>query len=99
SEKSQASHFKTEEPDFWRPTLHTVSHYGQANSLAVVRQEATGDGWDVLGTMLACCAAAPPRPGLFPRLGARSVNALRRLEFAPYSGGAAPIGWHSSKGL
>jgi SAM-dependent methyltransferase len=72
-----------EEPyDFWRPTVHAVRHFGQTNGLAVVRQEAAGDGWDVLGTMLACCAAAPHRPGLFPWLGAKSVNAVRRLAFA-----------------
>jgi SAM-dependent methyltransferase len=72
-----------EEPhDFWRPTLHAVRHFGEANCLVVVRQEAAGDVWDVLGTMLACCAAAPHRAGLVPRLGAKLVNAARRLALA-----------------
>jgi SAM-dependent methyltransferase len=72
-----------EEPyDFWRPTLHALGHYARANGLAVLRQEAAGDGWDVLGTLLASCVAAPRRPGLLPRLACRGVNACRRLAFA-----------------
>jgi SAM-dependent methyltransferase len=71
-----------EEPyDFWRPTLHALKHYANAHSLKVVRQEAAGDGWDVLGTLLASCVAAPRRPGLLPRLVCRGVNAGRRLAF------------------
>jgi SAM-dependent methyltransferase len=72
-----------EEPyDFWRPTLHALEHYARASDLTVVRQEAAGDGWDVLGTLLASCVAAPRRPGLWPRLACRGVNAWRRLAFA-----------------
>jgi SAM-dependent methyltransferase len=72
-----------EEPyDFWRPTLHAVRHHGLMNGLAVIREEAAGDGWDVLGTMLASCIAAPHRPGLLPRLGAKLVNTIRRLTFS-----------------
>lgn len=71
-----------EEPfDFWRPTLHALGHYARAHGLTVRRQEAAGDGWDVLGTLLASCVAAPRRPGLLPRLACRGVNTWRRLAF------------------
>ena len=53
-----------------------------AAGLTVVREEAAGDGWDVLGTLLASTAAVPHRAGLWPRLGAKAVNAVRRLAFA-----------------
>jgi SAM-dependent methyltransferase len=72
-----------EEPyDFWRPTLHALGHHARMNDLKAVRQEAAGDGWDVLGTLLASCVAAPHRPGLLSRLACRGVNACRRLAFA-----------------
>jgi SAM-dependent methyltransferase len=72
-----------EEPyDFWRPTLHAVSHYARINGLAVVREEKVGDGWDVIGTLLASCAATPHRPGIRFRIGSKIVNAARRMLFA-----------------
>jgi SAM-dependent methyltransferase len=71
-----------EEPyDFWRPTPHALGHFARANGLAVVRQEAAGDGWDVLGTLLASCVAVPHRPGLLPRVGAKLVHLARGLAF------------------
>ncbi len=71
-----------EEPyDFWRPTLHAIGHYARVNGLAIARQEMVGDGWDVLGTLLGTCGAAPHRPGIRYRLGSKIVNAARRLLF------------------
>jgi len=72
-----------EEPyDFWRPTLHAIGHHARINGLAVAKQEMVGDGWDVLGTLLASCPAVPHRPGLRFRLGSKIVNAARRVLFA-----------------
>ncbi len=42
-----------EEPhDYWRPTDHAVRHYAISRGLNVVETRRTGDGWDVLGTLL-----------------------------------------------
>jgi SAM-dependent methyltransferase len=72
-----------EEPyDFWRPTLHAIGHHARINGLTVAKQEMVGDGWDVLGTLLASCPAVPHRPGLRFRLGSKIVNAARRMLFA-----------------
>jgi SAM-dependent methyltransferase len=72
-----------EEPhDFWRPTGHALEFFAQAYGLRMVEREAAGDGWDVLGTLLACSAALPHRPGILPRLGAKFANALRRVGLA-----------------
>lgn len=43
-----------EEPyDFWRPTLHALNHFSNRVGLRTLTQEAAGDTWDVLGTLLA----------------------------------------------
>lgn len=69
-----------EEPyDFWRPTIHALDHFASAHGFRVVSREAAGDCWDVLGTLLASCAASPRQPGLLGRLGSKSVNGCRRF--------------------
>jgi SAM-dependent methyltransferase len=71
-----------EEPyDFWRPTWHALEHFARANGLTMIERESAGDGWDVLGTLLACSAAAPHRSGILPRLGAKLANGIRRAGF------------------
>jgi SAM-dependent methyltransferase len=71
-----------EEPyDFWRPTLHAIEYHAKLHGLVTLRQEAAGDGWDVLGTFLASCVAVPYGTGLFPRMAAKLVNAARRFAF------------------
>jgi SAM-dependent methyltransferase len=43
-----------EEPyDFWRPTLHALRYFAERSGFRLLHQEAAGDGWDVLGTLLA----------------------------------------------
>jgi SAM-dependent methyltransferase len=43
-----------EEPfDFWRPTNHALRFYAQKYGFKVIYEEAAGDAWDVLGTLLA----------------------------------------------
>ncbi|VTU00938.1 Methyltransferase domain protein OS=Chloracidobacterium thermophilum (strain B) GN=Cabther_A1609 PE=4 SV=1: Methyltransf_23 [Gemmataceae bacterium] len=71
-----------EEPyDFWRPTFHALERYAAAHGFRVVSREAAGDCWDVLGTLLASCAARSRRPGFRGRLGSKVVNGCRRLVF------------------
>jgi len=42
-----------EEPyDFWRPTDHAINYFSSTHGFEVVRWQRTGDGWDVLGTLL-----------------------------------------------
>jgi SAM-dependent methyltransferase len=41
--------------DFWRPTLYAIEYFSNRHGLKVVHSEAAGDGWDVLGTVLANC--------------------------------------------
>lgn len=58
-----------EEPyDFWRPTPHALTYFGQQAGLKVLTQIKAGDTWDVLGTLLGNCYATPARPGLCDRL-------------------------------
>lgn len=50
-----------EEPyDFWRPTPYALRYFAARHGLAVVEQKQVGDGWDVLGTVL---ASVKPRAG------------------------------------
>ena len=72
-----------EEPyDFWRPTLHALRHFARAEGLRPVAEEAAGDAWDLLGTLLASCCASPRGGGWTARLASKCVNALRRALFA-----------------
>jgi len=69
-----------EEPyDFWRPTVHALDYFASAHGFRVVSREAAGDCWDVLGTLLASCAASPRQPSLLGRLGSKTVNGFRRI--------------------
>jgi SAM-dependent methyltransferase len=71
-----------EEPyDFWRPTLHALIHFARAEGMRPVAQEAAGDSWDVLGTLLASCCASPKGDGLAARLASKLVNGVRRALF------------------
>lgn len=43
-----------EEPyDFWRPTVYALRYFATRSGLRVIEEQRLGDGWDVLGTMLA----------------------------------------------
>lgn len=47
-----------EEPyDFWRPTPHALTFFAARYGLRVLEQQKIGDGWDVLGTVLAATKA------------------------------------------
>jgi SAM-dependent methyltransferase len=74
-------HLHEEPYDFWRPTLHALNHFARAEGLRVVHQEAAGDAWDLLGTLLASCHATPHSRRLLDRVQARAVHWLKRLAF------------------
>lgn len=49
-----------EEPyDFWRPTVYALRYFAATNNLRVLHERRLGDGWDVLGTVL---ASGRPKP-------------------------------------
>ncbi len=57
-----------EEPyDFWRPTLHALKYFANRAGFQVIQQEAAGDAWDVLGTLLGNCWASPASNRLLDR--------------------------------
>jgi SAM-dependent methyltransferase len=74
-------HLHEEPYDFWRPTLHALNYFARVQGLHVIHQEAAGDGWDLLGTLLASCHVSPHSRRLLDRARARLVNWVRRLAF------------------
>jgi SAM-dependent methyltransferase len=71
-----------EEPhDFWRPTLHVLSYYAHRVGLQVLDQQAAGDAWDVLGTLLANCSPASKSHRLLDRGLAKLVRLSQRWLF------------------
>ncbi len=71
-----------EEPyDFWRPTLHALRYYGDRAGLTILDQEAAGDAWDVLGTLLANCKPAPASSQLPDRAAAKLAAVGHHLLF------------------
>ena len=47
-----------EEPfDYWRPTIYAFRYYASKVGFEVVHEERVGNGWDVLGTLIANCEA------------------------------------------
>ena len=72
-----------EEPyDFWRPTLHAIDYYASRNRLQSLYRRAVGDGWDVLGTMLANCQFVASSRRLVDRALAKSIRAASRVTFS-----------------
>lgn len=58
-----------EEPhDFWRPTLHSLHHFGAKVGLRILSSNKLGDGWDVLGTLLASMDTAAQKRTLTNRV-------------------------------
>jgi len=69
-----------EEPfDYWRPTAHAIKLFGEKHGLRVLSCETSGDGWDVLGTVLACCHAVPARDSLIAAAIVLPLKVFRRL--------------------
>jgi len=64
-----------EEPyDFWRPTLHALRYFAGRHDLEILYQEAAGDAWDVIGTVLANCYPIPLSNRLKDRIRSRAVS-------------------------
>jgi hypothetical protein len=64
-----------EEPyDFWRPTLHALRYFALRTGLITLQEEAAGDAWDVLGTLLANCEPLRVSDGLLDRVVAKLVR-------------------------
>jgi hypothetical protein len=77
-----------EEPyDFWRPTLHALKYFGSRIGLRMLHQEAAGDAWDVLGTLLADCRPYSATDQLLARGMAKLVSFTRRGLFKLLCGG------------
>src|SRR5215469_8828124 len=71
-----------EEPhDFWRPTLHAIDYYASRSRLQTLYRRAAGDGWDVLGTVLANCQFVASSRGLVDRALAKGIRAASRFTF------------------
>jgi SAM-dependent methyltransferase len=67
--------------DFWRPTLHALRFFAQRYRLEEVHLEASGDSWDVLGTVLGAnygCLRSLDRR-LRHRLLARALNVAFKI--------------------
>lgn len=58
-----------EEPyDYWRPTPYTFQYFAEKYHLEIIHQVRAGDGWDVLGTLLANFEAKPKSRSFKSRL-------------------------------
>lgn len=71
-----------EEPyDFWRPTPHALDYFGRRSGFLRLHQENAGDGWDVLGTLLANTWTEPAAPRLSHRAVTKLVSIVHRWVF------------------
>ena len=71
-----------EEPyDFWRPTLHALRFFAADAGLRVLHEDAAGDGWDVLGTLVANCRPSVRSDGLIGRAASRLLVLTQKVIF------------------
>jgi len=69
-----------EEPfDFFRPTSWAIARHGERAGMRIVEVERLGDGYDVLGTVLAAVKLRAPRSRPWMWLIAGPVSLLRKL--------------------
>lgn len=72
-----------EEPyDYFRPTSWALAYHGEANGLKVIEIRRLGDGYDVLGTVLAAVRLRAPRNAPWMWIIAGPVALLRKLTLA-----------------
>jgi SAM-dependent methyltransferase len=63
--------------DFWRPTLYAIEYFAKRHGLEIVHSEAAGDGWDVLGTVLANMTVGAKTMRIYDRIIARIARAAK----------------------
>lgn len=66
--------------DYWRPTPFAIQYFARRVGLNILHQESAGDGWDVLGTALACVQPAATG-GLFSKVLAFACDISRKAAF------------------
>ena len=72
-----------EEPaDFFRPTSWALAHYAKASGLGTLSIERLGDGFDVLGTVLAAVRVTAPKNQPWMWMLAGPLSLLRKLALA-----------------
>jgi SAM-dependent methyltransferase len=77
-----------EEPyDYFRPTSWALAYHGEANGLKALEIRRLGDGYDVLGTVLAAVRLRAPRNAPWMWIVAGPVALLRKLVLALMSRG------------
>lgn len=75
-----------EEPyDYFRPTSWALAYHAEANGLKAIEIQRLGDGYDVLGTVLAAVRLRAPRGAPWMWLVAGPVALLRKLTLAMLS--------------
>jgi SAM-dependent methyltransferase len=67
--------------DYWRPTPYALQYFAARNGLRILDQRSAGDGFDVLGTALACVQPIPRMGGLLSRLAAFICDVSRKAAF------------------
>ncbi len=67
--------------DYWRPTPYALRYFADRAGLKIVRQESAGDGFDVLGTVLAAAEPVASGHGLLDRLMSSTANIARKAGF------------------
>ena len=79
-----------EEPyDFYRPTIHAISHYAKQNDLDVLSLRKAGNVWDVMGTVLPLIRFVPRYGRFYDRWFARLVDFGRRCLLRSINSGLA----------
>ncbi len=72
-----------EEPhDYFRPTSWALDHFAKQNELNIVSLKRLGDGYDVLGTVLAAVRITAPRKQPWMWLIAGPLSLIRKLALA-----------------
>lgn len=74
-------HLHEEPYDFWRPTLHALNYFASRVGLKTLQQEAAGNAWDILGTILGCSHPVPASSRLLDRGVTRLVRLSHRWLF------------------
>jgi SAM-dependent methyltransferase len=67
--------------DYWRPTSFALRYFGRRYGLSILDERTLGDGFDVLGTVLACVRPESKSRSMFGRLAAGACNVARKAAF------------------